>query len=138
MSAKLDLLKAATDFLYSKEGPEYGDLGGCGDSVNILIEVAKQLRLRGVKMKFGNAYFPTEGAPGGDPNAHAWMTVDGKRFDPSQHAHKLKVLKYELYDPENDQSDLLECIVEFDRRSIREWARKTLEHLQGLGFVSRR
>lgn len=138
MSDKLDLLKAATDFLYSKEGPEYGDLGGCGDTVNILLEVAKQLRLRGIKMEYGNAYFPAEGIPGGDPNAHAWLTVDGKRFDPSQYAHKFKVLKYELFDPRFDQSDLLECIVEFDKPSIKEWAKKTLEYLEELGLVSRR
>lgn len=135
MSAKLDLLKAATKFLYSKKGPEYGDLGGCGDTVSILIKVAMELRLRGVEMEFGNAYFP-DGTAEGDPNAHAWLRVDGKLFDPSQYAHKFRVLKYELFDPEVHQGDLLECIVEFDKNTVAGWAEKTLEYLERRGFVA--
>lgn len=138
MSDKLDLLKAATRFLYSKKGPDYGEDGGCGDTVKILLEVAGELRLRGVEMEFGHAYFPDERDPAGDPNAHAWLLVDGKRFDPSQYARKFKVLKYEIFDPEVHQSDLLECIIGFSEREIEGWAAKTLQYLEKRGFVSRR
>lgn len=137
MSIKLDILKAATGFLYSEKGPDYGEFGGCGDTVMILLAIARKLGLAGVELQYGNAYFLFEGIPGGDPNAHAWLKVDGKIFDPSRHAHGFSVLKYDAYEPgraEEFQSDLLECIVGFDEDEIEAWADKTLDALQRRGL----
>jgi hypothetical protein len=130
---KLEILKAATRFLYSKSGPDYA-FAGCGDTSAILLRVAKELRMRGVRIEFGYVYFQ-DGPEEGEPNAHAWLWVDGERFDPSKYAHKFKVLQYEPFDPTIHQSDLPECIVEFGRDLIGKWAEKTLEDLHRKGYV---
>lgn len=137
VSMKLDILKAATTFLYSKEGPDYGEFGGCGDTTKILIALSERLGLTGVELRYGNAYFPMEGIPGGDPNAHAWLLVDGKIFDPSQYVHGFPVIRYDAFDPSREgefQSDLLECIVGMDEDEIESWADKTLGILQQKGL----
>jgi hypothetical protein len=137
MSVKLDVLKAATGFIYSEKGPDYGDLGGCGDTVKILMAIAEELALAGVELKYGYAHFPMKGVPGGDPNAHAWLKVDGEIFDPSQLAHGFRVTRYDAWTParaEEFQSDLLECIVGFNEREITEWKERTLEALMRGGL----
>lgn len=129
---KLSLLKAATRFIYS-EGPDYGEFGGCGDSAKILLKVARRLRIPGVKLEYGYAYLK-EGRDDmtGDPNAHAWLRVDRKIFDPSQYIYGFDVVRYDVYDPrraDEFQSDLLECIVGLGDEEIGMWAQAAIRSL---------
>jgi hypothetical protein len=134
---KLDVLKAATTFIYSEKGPDYGEFGGCGDTAKILIALSQRLGFSQVELRYGNAYLPTKGIPGGDPNAHAWLLVDGMIFDPSQYAHGFKVIRYDAFTPyraKEFQSDLLECIVGMGEDEIEAWADKTLAAIKLKGL----
>lgn len=127
---KLDALKKATRYIYSKTKEEFGDFGGCGDVVKILVRVAKLLGMTGVKLEFG--YMDLSGKEDERELGHAWLRVDGELFDPSAWYHKFTPILYDKFDPKQPdryQSDLLECLIGIDNKEQRRLAEEASEYV---------
>jgi hypothetical protein len=75
--AKIALLRTAAS-LHHEEDPEHFE-GGCGDVAMAMKDLADAIGMTGVEIVAGTA----AGRPGAEPVFHAWLTVDGTRFDPT-------------------------------------------------------
>ncbi len=68
---KIALLRRAVQWLYEDDPETF--VGGCGDVCDVLRLLAEDLGLDGVCMTGGTT--PQTGW-------HAWLTIDGERYDP--------------------------------------------------------
>lgn len=126
---KIKALKKATRYIYSQM--DFGDFGGCGDVVSILLRAARLLKIPGVKIEYG--YIDLSAKKDDQDIAHAWLLVDGQLFDPSAYYHKFTPLGYDPFDetrPEEYQSDLFECIVGTTTKEQSDMAREAVEYVR--------
>jgi hypothetical protein len=82
----LERLRRATDALADYDFDFVQD--GCGEVTDVLEQYAKARGWRGVRRVLGKA------TRRGQTFAHAWLTVDGVRFDPVAHAVGWRASRY--------------------------------------------
>jgi hypothetical protein len=108
----LDLASRAAVFLY-QEDPEFVE-GGCSDVSEVL---AAWLQKRGfnVKVVYGTAHRRKQ-----EPFMHAWLDVDGLRFDPVLWVQGFPVDKY-VYRVDPGVASALLCDIETIIEDMMEW-----------------